>query len=518
MLEIFLGILAVAIPFICIFGYYKIKENRKKSNIEEKNHYLQSIDKDIKLSKWNFNEYIVGISDKKFLQAIDNEGSHYVEIDNSHISSSYDYAYLYFSEIKSVKATHSFDLHNFTDCLQLEVSMKSRMSSVYGEEPEDEIKKITFGANYLDNAEKIYRIILNIIAINKKLKEARVNEILTSESEVLEFENLINTIKEKSDKVKEYIEQYKKDIFVLIESSSKDIFRISLWSALGKNKFSKAGVAKDGFHPDTYETADEEIRKFISFSKGLKDRIKNSWSDNKTLDLVVYIIIRNTIISYFAKMYRLNYNFKTIEEFCNALLSVDETALSSQIMMYIYNYVFETNISLPLWDTYRKIENEIYTRLKELELQHKENALFLYSEDNIEDEIKEDINNSNLPMAENSLDFIDKMTGEEFEKFIGDYFRKIGYNTLVTPLSGDFGVDIIVENELVKIGIQAKRYSDRVTNAAVQEIVAGIKHYNLDKGMVITNNYFSRSAIALAKDNNIVLWDRDTIKVKFSKN
>ena len=120
-------------------------------------------------------------------------------------------------------------------------------------------------------------------------------------------------------------------------------------------------------------------------------------------------------------------------------------------------------------------------------------------------------------MAEKSLDFIDKMTGEEFEKFIGDYFRKIGYNTLVTPLSGDFGVDIIVENELVKIGIQAKRYSDRVTNAAVQEIVAGIKHYNLDKGMVITNNYFTKAAKELAKDNNIVLWDRDVIKEKFSK-
>ncbi len=84
-------------------------------------------------------------------------------------------------------------------------------------------------------------------------------------------------------------------------------------------------------------------------------------------------------------------------------------------------------------------------------------------------------------------------------------------------MSGDFGVDIIIENEFVKIGVQAKRYINTVGNSAIQEIVAGMKHYNLDKGMVITSNYFSRSAIELAKDNNIILWDRDTLIDKISK-
>ena len=84
-------------------------------------------------------------------------------------------------------------------------------------------------------------------------------------------------------------------------------------------------------------------------------------------------------------------------------------------------------------------------------------------------------------------------------------------------MSGDFGVDIIIENEFVKIGVQAKRYTNTVGNSAIQEIVAGMKHYNLDKGMVVTNNYFSRSAIELAKDNNVILWDRNTLIEKISK-
>jgi HJR/Mrr/RecB family endonuclease len=141
----------------------------------------------------------------------------------------------------------------------------------------------------------------------------------------------------------------------------------------------------------------------------------------------------------------------------------------------------------------------------------------MYSEEIIEEDSFKVENKFETKENTITIEYIDQMTGEEFEKFIGDYFKKIGYKATVTPLAGDFGVDIIVENELVKIGVQAKRYSDRVTNSAIQEIVAGIKHYNLDKGMVITNNYFTRAAKELAKDNNIVLWDRETLKEKLLK-
>ena len=106
---------------------------------------------------------------------------------------------------------------------------------------------------------------------------------------------------------------------------------------------------------------------------------------------------------------------------------------------------------------------------------------------------------------------IDTMTGRQFEEFIADFFKKKGYLTTLTPETGDFGIDIIIENDYIKIGIQTKCYIEKVSNSAVQEAVTGIRHYNLDKAMVVTNSYFQPSAITLAKDNNVILWDRDKL-------
>ena len=65
--------------------------------------------------------------------------------------------------------------------------------------------------------------------------------------------------------------------------------------------------------------------------------------------------------------------------------------------------------------------------------------------------------------------------------------------------------------------IQAKCYSSAVTNKAIQEVVAGLSHYKLDKGIVVTNNYFTDSARELAMSNNIILWDRTMLKEKIAE-
>ncbi|WP_088325033.1 restriction endonuclease [Bacillus cereus] len=54
------------------------------------------------------------------------------------------------------------------------------------------------------------------------------------------------------------------------------------------------------------------------------------------------------------------------------------------------------------------------------------------------------------------------------------------------------------------IGIQVKRYSDKVPNKAVQEVIAGIAYYKLDQGVVITNTYFTKQAQNQAKGTNVM--------------
>ena len=504
------GILCVILIIVSPLIYIRVKTVIDKNNIDDKIIKIQAIDKNPKISTWDLNEYINSLNDKSFVQMDGHAGGYQVKIDERSIYSGYMGDYIWLSSVKDIKISKSWD--------GLEFSIyESSGTNIYGEEKEDKIKKIIFGVKYLENAERVYRIILNIIAINKKFNENYFNQVLTCEKEVFEFENLLQVINGKEEQLKEYITQYQTDIFSLIESSDKAIFASSLWQSLFKDKISEAFVAKDGFYTKGHVSLYKEVENFVFYAKGLRKRIKESWGDNKTLDSVVYLIIRNSVINYFAKFYKLNYGYETIDEYCNDFITIDNKELYIYEMIYAFNYISKTDMSLPLRITFKEISEKIDKRLSEIKLQRKEENLFMYSEEIIEEDSSKV--EKRLETKENTItiEYIDKMTGEEFEKFIGDYFKKIGYKATVTPLAGDFGVDIIVENELVKIGVQAKRYSDRVTNSAIQEIVAGIKHYNLDKGMVITNNYFTRASKELAKDNNIVLWDRETLKEKLLK-
>jgi HJR/Mrr/RecB family endonuclease len=103
---------------------------------------------------------------------------------------------------------------------------------------------------------------------------------------------------------------------------------------------------------------------------------------------------------------------------------------------------------------------------------------------------------------------IEMMNGYEFERFLGDLFKKMGYNVINTKLSVDQGADLIVERFGEKTVIQAKCYSDSVGNSTIQEAGAAKNHYHCDKVLVITTSFFTKPAIQLARDNNIELWNR----------
>lgn len=107
---------------------------------------------------------------------------------------------------------------------------------------------------------------------------------------------------------------------------------------------------------------------------------------------------------------------------------------------------------------------------------------------------------------------IDNMDGYQFEDFCARLLSNRGYeDVLVTQGSGDQGIDIIAYKDGIKYGFQCKCYSSAVGNKAVQEVFAGKAFYQCHVGIVITNNYFTESAIALARQNGIVLWDRNKL-------
>ncbi len=113
-----------------------------------------------------------------------------------------------------------------------------------------------------------------------------------------------------------------------------------------------------------------------------------------------------------------------------------------------------------------------------------------------------------------SINDVDIMDGNEFEHFVYEMFSKMGYLAELTKQTGDQGIDVIAKRNNIKIGIQAKCYSTNVGNSAIQEAVAGKNFYNCDKVIVVTNSYFTNSAIDLAQANDVILWDRSVLKEK----
>ncbi len=97
----------------------------------------------------------------------------------------------------------------------------------------------------------------------------------------------------------------------------------------------------------------------------------------------------------------------------------------------------------------------------------------------------------------------------EFEKFLKNLFEKMGYAVEETKLSGDQGADLVINKFSEKLVFQAKRYGcEKVSNSAIQEVVAAIRYYNANKGTVVTTSTFTKSAIELARSNGVDLIDR----------
>jgi hypothetical protein len=107
---------------------------------------------------------------------------------------------------------------------------------------------------------------------------------------------------------------------------------------------------------------------------------------------------------------------------------------------------------------------------------------------------------------------IDMMTGQEFESFLNTLFQKMGYTVKQTSLTGDQGADLVLGRFGEVAVVQAKRSNNKISNNAIQEVVASMKLYNAEKGIVVANNYFTKAAEKLASANKIDLIDREKLE------
>jgi restriction system protein len=104
-----------------------------------------------------------------------------------------------------------------------------------------------------------------------------------------------------------------------------------------------------------------------------------------------------------------------------------------------------------------------------------------------------------------------EMSGTEFEDYIARIARACGLPVIMTSITGDWGVDIIVGKRPNRLAIQCKRQSRPVGASAVQEVVAGAPMQDCTKTMVVTNNEFTSAARKLAELHGCVLVGRSEL-------
>ena len=87
-----------------------------------------------------------------------------------------------------------------------------------------------------------------------------------------------------------------------------------------------------------------------------------------------------------------------------------------------------------------------------------------------------------------------------FEEVVASVFRDHGYSTRVTAYSGDGGIDVILDGANDQtIGVQVKRYRNRITVAEIRELTGALVIGGHTKGVFVTTSDYQSGADGTAR-------------------
>jgi HJR/Mrr/RecB family endonuclease len=111
-----------------------------------------------------------------------------------------------------------------------------------------------------------------------------------------------------------------------------------------------------------------------------------------------------------------------------------------------------------------------------------------------------------------TLQRLSQMTPTQFEHYMADVYRLLGYSAIVTPRTGDGGKDIILKKNGIVSLAECKLYiTTKVGRRDVQIFHSAIIDAGAKEGLFITTGEFTRSAYEYAKGKPIKLIDREQL-------
>ena len=93
------------------------------------------------------------------------------------------------------------------------------------------------------------------------------------------------------------------------------------------------------------------------------------------------------------------------------------------------------------------------------------------------------------------------MTPREFEYLVSDYYKQQGYKTIITPYSGDWGIDVIASKGKEKLAIQVKMYggsSRRITRLVMMQLYGAMAYKDCTRAVMVTDGDCMPDAINVA--------------------
>ncbi len=117
----------------------------------------------------------------------------------------------------------------------------------------------------------------------------------------------------------------------------------------------------------------------------------------------------------------------------------------------------------------------------------------------------------------NEARLLGTLSGTDFELLLTRLFTAEGYHVEHNGGAGDQGADLILTKDNMRIAVQAKRYTNSVSNTAIQEVVASLKVHDCQEAWVVSTSTYTPGAEENARANNVTLISGPELVIRLSK-
>jgi restriction system protein len=115
---------------------------------------------------------------------------------------------------------------------------------------------------------------------------------------------------------------------------------------------------------------------------------------------------------------------------------------------------------------------------------------------------------------------IDTLSGTDFERLCYLYFEDNGFKPESTRVSGDHGVDLVINdpNDGMKIAVQCKRWKDKaVGNNDLIKLYGGKRAYKCMGTLFITTSSYTKAAKDYSESVGMIIWNGLIVQDKIGK-